>query len=276
MRPCAEAVLSQLGDSDGELIVADASGLPVPEMAANENVRWLNLLRVPSYGLRQAGYRRARAPIVAITEDHCIPAADWLSAIIAEHERESRAAVVYGVVANGSREKIVDWALYSVGYLPWAPPMPAGRGAPGHANLSFKRWVFEVSPPLDDQVLEFRYVAALRDAGFRVIATNRTAVTHYQSAGLAATTRLLFHNGRLIAGLRRRRMTPRDWVRTLAPGLIAIHRTLRTAQVARTKPDIEARVLSSLPIVAVLHAAHALGEGVGYLGGPGNSGQQLH
>ena len=45
---------------------------------------------------------------------------------------------VFGLVDNGSREHAVDWALFSVGYLAWAPPRPARSGAPGHANLSFK------------------------------------------------------------------------------------------------------------------------------------------
>ena len=46
-----------------------------------------------------------------------------------------------------------------------APPAPVARGTPGHANLSFKRWIFDALPPRGDQVLEFRYVVALRAAG---------------------------------------------------------------------------------------------------------------
>ena len=276
MRRSIDAVLPQLDAARAELIVVDASGLPVPDFAAASNIRWLRLPGLPAHGLRQHGYRQARAAIVAITEDHCAPAADWAASVLAEHARAPRAAVVFGSVENGSRDKAVDWALYSVGYLPCAPPRPAARGTPGHANLSFKSWIFTELPPVGDQVLECRYLGALRDAGYEVLATDRMQVTHFQSAGLPATARLLFHNGRMIAGVRRGRMTGRDWVRALAPGPVAVLRTLRTLGLARSKPRIQANVFRSLPIIGLLHLSHTIGEGVGYLGGPGTSGQQVH
>ena len=276
MHRSVDAVVPQLAASGGQLIVVDASGKPAAPIADGKAVHWLSLPGRPSYALRQAGYRAARAPIVAITEDHCAPSATWLADVLAEHQRAPDAAGIFGLVDNGSRDHLVDWALFAVGYLAWAPPAPAARGAPGHANLSFKSWVFDALPPRGDQVLEFRYVVALRAAGYVVLGTERTRVTHFQSAGLVATAQLMFHNGRAIAGLRRTKMEMRDWLRTLAPGLVAAFRTLRTARLASSKPDIEQPVRRSLPIVAVLHLAHTIGESVGYLGGAGRSGHRLH
>ena len=276
MRRSLDAVLPQLEAAHAELIVADASGLPVPEFASASNIRWLRLPGLPAHGLRQHGYRQARGAIVAITEDHCAPAADWAASILAEHARAPNAAGIFGLVDNGSRDKAVDWALYSVGYLPWAPPTPLAYGTPGHANLSFKAWILTRLPPVGDQVLEFRYLVAVREAGYEVLATDRTLVTHFQSAGLLPTAKLVFHNGRMIAGLRRETMSGRDWLRAAAPGPLAIFRTMRTARLAHSKPHIEAEVRRSLPIILLLHLAHTIGEGVGYLGGPGQSGQQLH
>ena len=276
MRRSVDAVVPQLAATGGQLIVVDASGRPPPAAALGDAVHWLSLPGRPSYALRQHGYRAARAPVVAITEDHCEPSATWLADVLVEHERAPHAAGIFGLVDNGSRDHLVDWALYAVGYLAWAPPAPAAGGAPGHANLSFKAWVFDALPPHGDQVLEFRYVVALRAAGYVVLGTESTRVTHFQSAGLRATAQLMFHNGRAIAGLRRTRTEPRDWLRTLAPGLVAAFRTLRTARTAQSKPDIEPHVRRSLPIVAVLHLAHTIGESVGYLGGAGRSGHRLH
>ena len=276
MHRSVDAVVPQLAASGGQLIVVDASGKPAAPIADGKAVHWLSLPGRPSYALRQAGYRAARAPIMAITEDHCAPSATWLADVLAEHQRAPDAAGIFGLVDNGSRDHLVDWALFAVGYLAWAPPAPAARGAPGHANLSFKSWVFDALPPRGDQVLEFRYVVALRAAGYVVLGTERTRVTHFQSAGLVATAQLMFHNGRAIAGLRRTKMEMRDWLRTLAPGLVAAFRTLRTARLASSKPDIEQPVRRSLPIVAVLHLAHTIGESVGYLGGAGRSGHRLH
>ena len=276
MRRSVDAVLPQLEAAQAELIVSDASGLPVPDFTSAGNIRWLRLPGVPSHGLRQHAYRQARGAIVAVTEDHCEPAADWAMSILAEHARAPRAAAIFGLVDNGSRDKVLDWALYSVGYLPWAPPAPVAHSTPGHADLSFKSWAFTQVPPEGDQVLEFRYLRALRDAGYEVLATDRMLVTHFQSAGLRATTRLLFHNGRMIAGLRRGTATRRDWLRGLAPGPLALFRTVRTARLSRVKPQIQANVLKSVPIILILHLSHAIGEGVGYLGGQGRSGQHLH
>jgi hypothetical protein len=276
MRRSLDAILPQLERSGAELIVADSSGRPLPDFADADNVTWLLMPGAPSHALRQAAYAAATGPVIAITEDHCMPEAAWLEHILEEHERDPDAAGIFGLVDNGSRDHAVDWALFSVGYLAWAPPKPALRGSPGHANLSFKSWIFDVMPALDDQVLEFRYVAALRLAGYRVVGTDRTLVTHFQSAGLPATAALMFHNGRTIAGLRRKRMTAVDWLRVGAPGPVAIFRSWRMMRLARDKRQIQGAVQRSLPLIVVLNLAHTVGESVGYLGGAGQSGRRLH
>jgi hypothetical protein len=276
MRRSVDAVLPQLGPNDGQLVVVDASGLPVPEFADQHQVVWISLPPTPSYELWRIGYGRAKAPIWAVTEDHCAPSADWLRTLIELHDELPEAAAIFGLVDNGTRDKSVDWALFAAGYLAWAPPEPARTGAPGHANLSFKAWAFDVVPPRGDQILEFRHVTALRAAGYRVVATDRTLVTHFQSAGLGPSLELFFHNGRSIAGLRRQEMDATDWLRAALPGLLAGYRTLRTLRLAGSKPDIEREVMAGTPIIGMLHLAHALGESVGYLGGPGGSGLRLH
>ena len=277
IRRCVEAIVAQLDAADAELIVADSSGLPVPEWALDApNIRWFQTPGRQPHELRQDGYAAARAPIVATTEDHCEPTADWARSMVVAHELDQSAVGIFGLVDNGSREKTQDWALFSVGYLPWAPPHPVPRGLPGHANLSFKAHVFDALPPTGDLVLEFRYVEALRAAGYEVVSTDSTLVTHFQSAGLPATMHLLFHNGRLIAGLRRTQMSSRDWLRALAPAGVALFRTARTLALARAKPEIRAEVLRGAPYIALFHLTHTIGEGVGYLGGPGRSGYHVH
>src|SRR3954452_25397603 len=279
MRASVDAVASQLADNDGELIVVDASGLPAPdvdELTNADRIAWISLPRTPSYALRGGGYSRARAGIVAVTEDHCVPTPSLLSDILSEHARAPDVAAIFGLVDNGSRRQRSDWALYSVGYLAWAPPAPLARGLPGHANLSFKSWVFDVLPPAGAEILEFRYVAALRELGYRVVATNRTSVTHFQSSNTRTTATLMFHNGRVIGGLRREAMGRGDWARLVAPGWVAAWRTARTLRLARQKPAIAAQVVRSAPLIAVLHLAHTVGECLGYLGGPGGSGRRVH
>ena len=276
MRLSMDALLPQVEAVGAQLIVADASGVGRPDWAAAAHVIWLEMPGADGPDLRQAAYAAADAPIVAITEDHAAPASDWLATIVAEHADHPEAAAIFGMVENGSPDHLVDWALYGVGYLPWAPPSPAANGNPGHANLSFKTWAFSHVVPEGDEVLEFRYVDGLRRAGHQVVASNRLRVTHFQSTGIVTTSKLFFHNGRAIAAVRRQRMTGPDWLRAVAPGLMAGFRTLRTLRIARTKPALLPVMVRSAPLIALLHLLHAIGESVGYLDGPGDSPSHLH
>jgi hypothetical protein len=70
-------------------------------------------------------------------------------------------------------------------------------------------------------------------------------------------------------------MTRTDWVRVLAPQLVAGLRTARTLRQTWPKP-IRRRALRAAPLIALLHLTHAVGETLGYLGGPGDSGKHLH
>ncbi len=276
MRIATDALLPQLRAVGAQLIVVDASSADEPAWAKADDIEWLHLPGAPGTSLRQAGYAAAEAPVIAITEDHAAPEPDWLATVLEEHAAHPDAAAIYGMVANGSHDHLIDWALYGVGYLAWAPPEPTANGNPGHANLSFKAWAFEHLAPNRETLLEFRYIDALRHAGESIIASDRLLVTHYQCAGVKRTSELFFHNGRAIAGLRREKMRGLDWVRAGAPLLMAGYRTMRTMRIASTKPNIEPIIVRSLPHIALLHTLHAVGESVGYLGGPGNSPVHLH
>jgi hypothetical protein len=277
MRSYLPEICRQANEIGGQVIVADGSGLPFPPEMESANVVWLRMPGAPSHTMRQTAYRLAEAEIVAITEDHCLPARDWLASMIAAHASDPGAAVIFGQVDNGSTEHLVDWAVYCVGYGLWAPPISSiGRSTPGHANMSWKRWALERLPASGDRVLEFRYIAALREAGERIAVSDRPRVTHYQCDDVPATAELMYNNGRVIAGLRRRRMDLHDWVRALAPAVVAGYRTARTLAGAASKPTLRGPALRGLPLIALLHLSHTFGESVGYARGPGRSFRHLH
>jgi len=276
MRLSVDAVRPQLRQVGGQLVVADSSGLAAPEWATGDDAIWMSIPAATPYELRQAGYARAGGDIVAVTEDHCAAAPDWLTNVLAEHERLPDAAAIFGVVENGSQKHMIDWALYGVGYITAAPPAPNPDSHPSHANLSFKAHVLREVAATEDAVLEFRYLERLRNSGYEVIASDKPRVTHVQSTGVATTSSLFFHNGRYIAATRRQRMGRMDWLRAFAPGLLAGYRTMRTLQIARSKPSLTAVMYRSAPYIAMLHVLHATGESIGYLTGPGDSPRHLH
>jgi hypothetical protein len=276
MRTSSDPVMPQVKQIGAQLIIVDSSGQPQPEWAADEDVLWIQRPGATPYELRQTGYAAADAPIIAVTEDHCICAPDWVAMHIEEHKRHPEAAAIFGMVDNASREHLIDWALYGVGYLASAPPDPSGQRNPSHANLSFKAETLRVVTATGDAVIEFRYLDRLRSAGYIVLPSARLLVSHVQSTGLETTSKLFFNNGRYIAGVRRQKMSGRDWLRALAPMPLAGYRTLRTFRIGRSKPAFRPVLVKSAPFVALLHGLHASGESVGYLLGPGNSANFLH
>jgi hypothetical protein len=276
LQTASDPLLPQIKRAGAQLIIVDSSAQPQPAWADDEDVVWIQRPGATPYQLRQAGYGAAEAPIIAVTEDHCIAASDFVEMHIKEHERHPEAAAIFGMVDNASREHLVDWALYGVGYLASAPPDPGGQRNPSHANLSFKANTLHEVAATGDAVIEFRYLDRLRSAGYSVVPSDRLRVSHVQSTGLVTTSKLFFNNGRYIAGVRRQRMSGTDWMRALAPGLLAGYRTLRTIRIGRSKPAFRPVLVRAAPFVALLHGLHASGESVGYFFGPGDSANFLH
>ena len=67
------------------IVVDDESGDETPDVVAQRADRGVRSIRVSRRGpgrARQVGWREARAPIVAFTDDDCIPTAEWLDAIV--------------------------------------------------------------------------------------------------------------------------------------------------------------------------------------------------
>ncbi len=85
-----------------------------------------------------AGVRRARAPVVALAEDHSFPYPNWAHALITRH-REPWAAVG-PVMLKANPGSLVSWCDFLIGYGPWADPQPGHESLhlPGH-NSSYKR-----------------------------------------------------------------------------------------------------------------------------------------
>jgi hypothetical protein len=89
---------------------------------------------------RAAGIRAARAPIVALTEDHCFPEPDWAAALVRAHDGPwvAVAPVFEAPIPRRSRAR----AACLVQYAPWTN-VDAGcelDDLPGH-NSSYKRHV---------------------------------------------------------------------------------------------------------------------------------------
>src|SRR5581483_10619409 len=96
---------------------------------------------IPDHGSAAAcGVVRARAPVVAFTEEHALPAPNWAERLIAAHAGPY--AAVGPAMANGNPRSALSWADFYMGYGAWAVPIQSGRVdlLMGH-NASYKRSV---------------------------------------------------------------------------------------------------------------------------------------
>ena len=114
-------------------------GLPAALLAP---FGWVQVVPHPNWttmtDARVAGIWHARAPLVAICEDHCFPIPGWAEALVAAHHGPW--AAVGPAILNANPVTRVSWANLAIEYGPWLHPVASGACAhvPGH-NSSYKR-----------------------------------------------------------------------------------------------------------------------------------------
>lgn len=281
VEPTLKAILAAESDfGDFELILGDGDGSGAPPADQPRDPR-MSVLTMPGasvFDLRAAGFARARGEIVAMTEDHCVPAPGWPRRVLEAHARHPDATGIAGGVTNGSVDSAWDWANYLMTFADHMPPMPDAETvrAPSVANGSVKRARAGIPAEPAPGWFEMTLMADLMGAGL-VVRDDGSRVVHIQSqGGWRGTLAAHFHNGRSTAGLRVERpglRAARAELRRLVrlPGQLT--RELRTALSKR--PPLTGKAASGARLVPVVASAHALGELAGLLTGPGNSVDKL-
>ena len=282
IRPALEHLVGQTIAAGGEVIVADGTDhvSPTPdEMAAlGGPIVWLSRPGASVFQLRLAGYRAATGEIVAVTEDHCYVAPNWIERIVAAHREHPKAGVVGGTVLNGTDKKVVDWAAFFLTQGPFMPPLVNGvsERVSGPANVSYKRRVLERLGGDEEQgVIDFLELPnALQ--GEELVADDTIRVLHHQSQGFWGTSLAEFDNGRTIAGYRRRQMTRGDWLRVVGSPVLPVYRAVRALRIVRRKERPRGALLKAAPAHLWFQYCAMVGELLGYAGGPGGSPRRLY
>jgi hypothetical protein len=273
---CLEALAAQQGDVPSEVILADCTG-PGTVAAVRERFPDVKILafdeRKSVPWLRASGIREARGRIVAVTEDHCIPRPDWYLSILNAHGRTGWAAVGGGV-ANGSTERVVDWAVFFCEYSTHMDPVPTGPSdfVPG-MNVAYD---MEALAPIKDVFAEGLWENFLHDRlraqGYVVGMDPTIVVSHKKYFTVPMFLRERFHYSRSFAGMRvqgaplRARLAWAAATVLLPPVLVA-----RVTRNVLNRRRHLAWYLKSLPLVVLFTTTWSIGELVGYLSGPGDS-----
>jgi hypothetical protein len=215
-----------------------------------------------------AGVRRARAPIVALAEDHAFPEPGWAEALLARHEGPW--AVVGPQVRNANPDTLVSWADYVLSYGPFATGSAGGEAAAaaGH-NSSYKRALLErEGDGLEDALAaEWVFHMRLRSEGEGVYVEPRAVIAHVNFSKLRPFLFHSFKGGRSHAASR-----ALHW--SLGRRLVyavgcAILPALRLARLSRALPPSQRRVVPAmaLPLMLAGLVTDAAGQAAGFARG---------
>jgi glycosyltransferase involved in cell wall biosynthesis len=221
--------------------------------------------------LRWKGIQAARGELVAVIEDHCMIATGWASQVL--QLRHLPWGVMGGPVENGSRDRVLDWALFVAEYGACMPPLPRGETewVPGN-NAVYRRELLPLDEPEWASLWEYFLQRELRKRNVRMYLNPAMLVHHRKSFGFFESLKQRFLYSRSFAGMSARAMngferTVRGLATVMLPGLLA----LRIAGAVTRKRRNLADSVRGLPIIGLFLVSWGLGEMTGYFFGAGDS-----
>lgn len=267
---CLQSLVAQLAGV--EVIVAtNAAADVVSQLAARFPAAVF--VRGPAeasvFQLRSLGLVQARGRLIALTEDHCTVAPDWIETLRAAHEGGH--AIVGGPVDNGLCRRIYDWALFFCEYGTYMPPFPGGstRVLSG-VNVAYAREVLlGCRSTWQEAFYENEVHDVLRAAGYQLHLAEKACVRNHLRMSLWGAMVHLFGGGRRFGGYRKSQSRPvlrGLWV-VLAPAVPFIHLSRISRRVVTRRAERVGTLVRSLPYLLCLLAAWTAGEALGYLTG---------
>jgi hypothetical protein len=216
--------------------------------------------------MRSIGVKRALGDIIAITEDHCIPRAEWCEQIALEHASWD-AAAVGGAVEKLSPDSALNWSFYFADYVRYMNPLSDGLAEHlTDCNVSYKRgalveaagaWARE----FHENIVHHEFLQ--RGRSLRL--SSRVVVDQQRTLTIAGALWDRYAFGRLFASTRVQKQTLIRrcvFIATtpLLPGLLV----LRSFGHVRAKRRCLREFIQALPYLLVMCCLWAAGEFVGY------------
>jgi hypothetical protein len=275
IRKAVTALSRQTAQSRLELIIVcpdeDELGITPEELPGFHSVKILGFGRVTNTSkARAAAIRLAKAPVVALAEDHAYPEPGWAEALIDRH-KEPWATV--GPAFINANPGIVSWVALAVDYGRWVEPVTSREidDLPGH-NSSWKRdLLLEYDADLEHWLTGSTFLNwDLSAKGHKHYHETAAKVRHLQVSKLGPCLFEQFNVARLFPA---RRSHGWPWYRRMfyvagMPVLLA--RNFRTwlGHLRRIDPSLPAKTFPMLLLMAVVWGA---GEIVGYTVGIGRA-----
>ena len=255
-------VCDRLPDDTGETIRKRFPGVrmdPSPRDASIPALRW-------------RGMNRARAPIIAVIEDHSVPPPEWAHEVIEGHRLPYE--IVAGPVENRSRNTLFDWAFFLLEYAPFMPPLTAAvvPAAPG-GNISYKKSVLPLDEDRFASLWENFLFDELQNRGARIYLHPPMRMGHSNPFTFREFAKQRYFFSRSLAAMRLKQATPaaRLLFGAGAALVLPVLLLLRLARTVWAKGRNRREFAAALPWVLLFVCCGVAGEALGAWLGEGGS-----
>jgi hypothetical protein len=220
----------------------------------------------------------ARAPIVALLEEHCIAMPRWAAALVKAHE-EPWGAVCGEVINSAPGVGISDAEFMAGRTLAWHSPAERGQldMLDGY-NTAYRR---DLLLGYGDEALTEMLAAGaitllkLREDGHRLLLEPAAQYIHCNEAQFKTLSSALFHAHRALGGKRAKVFhwsLPRRIRQLFIALLTPPYQSLGNLRyIRRKRPDLLRPFLLNLPLILLLGYCSNFGQMVGLLFGEGDS-----
>jgi glycosyltransferase involved in cell wall biosynthesis len=238
---------------------------------------WVKVIHCPERetvpNLRARGVEAAQADVVAIIEEHCVAAKDWLRQTLAGLEHTEYAAVG-GPVVDHAYERLRDWVVYFCEYNGYLPPARNGEVWDlNGANVAYRRPVLMANRELMYRgYWEASLHPVLLAAGVRFLSMPGMVVHHRGPFDYIYYLKQRYWFSRAFAGHRSKNLPlTKKLVYSVAVPLVPL---LLFARMTKRVFDKRCRLQKFAQVIPLLLPAltvYVAGEWVGYVAGPGNA-----
>ena len=273
---CLASIHAEVRSLGAEAIVVAAGERQYADRLAR-GYPWARVVHAPDLrkvpALRRRGVEEASGDLVAIIEEHCSAAEDWLRKAAGAHASGAYAAVG-GPVADYDYDRLPDWAVYFMEYNSALPPWPAGETAHLHdVNIMYRR---EALTRHLERLGEGYWPMALHPAllaeGERFLSVPDMLVHHRGPFSFAYYLRQRYLFSRAFAGVRARKQSAaRRWAYLLGGPLVPFFLLARMGASVVKKRRRVGKFLRALPLLGPALVVLVAGEWVGCLLGPGDA-----
>ncbi len=271
LRRCLRALDAQEGAPSFETVVAfdpvlegiDKVRDDYPDVRLVDNRGQRTPLELASRAIRES-----RGAVVLLTEDHCVPAPDWVAELSRSLTRGRGAAG--GVVELAEGATAVDWAFYFVDFFRYANPVEAGESPTlTVCNVAYRRSDLDAATEAWDDVFHETVVNdSLRRRAGPLYLSPKPRVTMRRRVRLRDALSERYAFGRLFGceRLERTEGAMRTVYKLLAPALPALLLG-RMFRKALSSSRLRRRLLAGCVPLTLMVLAWSWGEWLGYITG---------